>query len=530
MTHGTGYRILVVEDEPLERKALRMILERMEVPTLEVRTAGTAGEFRREVLSGWPDAVLLDIRIPGGDGLSTLRELRAGGYSGEAVVITAFDVFEYAQKAMSQGVLSFLVKPVTPDALRDVMDKVCSTIDEKRNTRARFDQIQEFVQRNRGAFAMATIQDLLRDKAMEEHVAGILSGLGLPPGRSCFLFGVACLSDDESQSRGENLFLLEALEKNFDDDVVAVPWQRLSSLIFIPCERKGLSGQDTVASELLGIISTKGFQANVVYGGRLSRLEEIAPAVNLLEEGLEESLLGGTGRIIMRGDPEPEAMEPIQGFSGSGIDVAREILLEGLMNGQAELVSRGGALISEFLGEMSPQDVELSKLMVLSLLGSVCQVLVNLKCEGGAVRSWARRQMLNLMAPNTPLGIRKIFAESLDRAWHIRGSATDTGAVIIQQSLQYIQEHYDDVTLETLAEEVHVSPSYLSRLFRRVLKRRFVDEVKAVRVERAKTLLSQGFSVRDVALEVGYGNIAYFSTLFRQTTGQSPSEYRKNFS
>jgi two-component system response regulator YesN len=211
------------------------------------------------------------------------------------------------------------------------------------------------------------------------------------------------------------------------------------------------------------------------------------------------------------------------------MDVARETLLEGFMNGQAELVSRGSGQISEFLGEMAPQEIEISKLLVLSLLGSVCQVLINLKCEGGSVRNWARRQMLNLMAPNTPLGIRKIFAESMDQAWNIRGSATDSGAAIIQQSLQYIHEHYDEVTLESLAENVHVSPSYLSRLFRRVLKRRFVDEVKAVRIERAKILLSQGLSVRDVALEVGYGNIAYFSTLFRQTTGQSPSEYRKTF-
>jgi two-component system response regulator YesN len=100
--------------------------------------------------------------------------------------------------------------------------------------------------------------------------------------------------------------------------------------------------------------------------------------------------------------------------------------------------------------------------------------------------------------------------------------------MIIEQSLAYIREHYEEVTLESVAEAVHVSPSYLSRLFRKVLKRRFVDEVKAIRIERAKSLLAQGHSVRDVAISVGYGNIAYFSTLFRQMTGRSPSEYRRD--
>jgi two-component system response regulator YesN len=93
--------------------------------------------------------------------------------------------------------------------------------------------------------------------------------------------------------------------------------------------------------------------------------------------------------------------------------------------------------------------------------------------------------------------------------------------------MAFIREHYDEVTLEGVARHVHVSVSHLSRLFQKVLRRRFVDVVKEIRMERAKALLGQGMSVRDVALQVGYGNIAYFSTLFKQTCGKSPSEYRR---
>ena len=95
----------------------------------------------------------------------------------------------------------------------------------------------------------------------------------------------------------------------------------------------------------------------------------------------------------------------------------------------------------------------------------------------------------------------------------------------MSQAMAFIRERYDEVTLEATARHVHVSASHLSRLFRKVLRCRFVDVVKETRMDRAKALLAGGSTVRDAALAVGYGNIAYFSTLFKQTCGVSPSEY-----
>ena len=78
-----------------------------------------------------------------------------------------------------------------------------------------------------------------------------------------------------------------------------------------------------------------------------------------------------------------------------------------------------------------------------------------------------------------------------------------------------------------MCTEIGISQTYLSRLFRKVLRCRFVDVVKETRMDRAKALLAGGSTVRDAALAVGYGNIAYFSTLFKQTCGVSPGEYAR---
>ncbi|MDD4365321.1 MAG: helix-turn-helix domain-containing protein [Synergistales bacterium] len=526
---GNSYRVLIVEDEPLERRALEMTLEAFEADgTIEVKSAANAPQFEALAVEWVPDVVLLDIRIPGGDGLSSLRSLRSRGFSGQAVVLTAFDVFQYAQKAMGLGVTSFLVKPVTEETFRETLTKVFQNVADKRNHKAQFDRIQEFVERNRGAFAMGIIQDLLREKGIEESVVGIMSNLGLPPARPCFLFGVVCLAEEEGR-KGEQLFLWEAFERTLGPEVIVVPWRRSSALLFIP-SGEAIAEPDFVASRLLGIISSRGFDANIVYGGRIRVLEELAPAVAQVEEGLEESLLGGTGRIIMRDEtPEGDAVSDLSpALTQLGLLASQAQIVEGFSYGQPDLITRGSRSLSAALNKIAFQDVELAKMLILGLMGQVCQVLLSLKCDSGSVRAWTRRQLLNLMAPNTPVGLNRIFSQALEQAWGVRGSASDTGSMIIQQSLAYIREHYEEVTLESVAEAVHVSPSYLSRLFRKVLHRRFVDEVKAIRIDRAKAFLAQGHSVRDVAISVGYGNIAYFSTLFRQMTGQSPSEYRRD--
>ncbi|MBL3592577.1 MAG: helix-turn-helix domain-containing protein [Synergistaceae bacterium] len=522
------YRILIVEDEPLERRALEMTLASLvtEEP-LEVRSVATAPDFESLAESWLPDVVLLDIRIPGGDGLTSLRALRGRGFSSHVVVLTAFDVFQYAQKAMGLGVTSFLVKPVSEGTFTETLQKVFQGVAEKRNHKAQFDEIRDFVERNRGAFAMGIIQDLLREKGVEASVVGIMASLGLPPARPCYLFGVVCLAEEEDR-KGEQIFLWEAFERTLGPEVIVVPWRRSSALLFIP-SGEAIAEPDFVASRLLGIISSRGFEANIVYGGRIRRLEELAPAVTQVEEGLEESLLSGTGRIVMRdvvsdegvADPSPVLAQP-------GLLASQAQIVEGFSYGQPEQITRGSRALADVLNKIAFQDVELAKMLVLGLMGQICQVLLSLKCDSGSVRAWTRRQLLNLLAPNTPVGLNRIFSQALDQAWSVRGSASDTGSMIIEQSLAYIREHYEEVTLESVAEAVHVSPSYLSRLFRKVLKRRFVDEVKAIRIERAKSLLAQGHSVRDVAISVGYGNIAYFSTLFRQMTGRSPSEYRRD--
>lgn len=99
----------------------------------------------------------------------------------------------------------------------------------------------------------------------------------------------------------------------------------------------------------------------------------------------------------------------------------------------------------------------------------------------------------------------------------------------IQSALNYIEKNFQNgVTLEEVAEYVHLSPFYLSKLFKKELNIKFVSYVTERKMEKAKELLeSTGMPVINIALELNYREPNYFSKVFKKHIGMTASEYRK---
>ncbi|WP_019534468.1 response regulator transcription factor [Paenibacillus ginsengihumi] len=86
-----------------------------------------------------------------------------------------------------------------------------------------------------------------------------------------------------------------------------------------------------------------------------------------------------------------------------------------------------------------------------------------------------------------------------------------------------------EVTLGEAAKHVHLNPNYLSQLFKQKTGRTFLDFVVECRMEEAKRLLATtSLRVSEVAEQLGYSDLAYFSTSFKKHCGRTPSEYRKS--
>jgi DNA-binding NarL/FixJ family response regulator len=109
-------RVLIADDQALVRRGFRMILE-IE-PDLEVvGEAGDGHEAVRLVAELAPDVVLMDVRMPGLDGIDATRQITAAGDGTRVVMLTTFDMDEYVYEALAAGASGFLLKDVQPELL-----------------------------------------------------------------------------------------------------------------------------------------------------------------------------------------------------------------------------------------------------------------------------------------------------------------------------------------------------------------------------------------------------------------------------
>ncbi len=104
-----------------------------------------------------------------------------------------------------------------------------------------------------------------------------------------------------------------------------------------------------------------------------------------------------------------------------------------------------------------------------------------------------------------------------------------TGNSIIDEVIEIINDqYYSQLTLDSVSEKVGVTGGYLSSLFKSCMGIGFIDYLKRIRIERACEYLSQNtLKTYEVAYKVGFTDEKYFSKVFRQITGLSPSEYKK---
>ena len=101
----------------------------------------------------------------------------------------------------------------------------------------------------------------------------------------------------------------------------------------------------------------------------------------------------------------------------------------------------------------------------------------------------------------------------------------------ITEAKHYIQQHYQEaLRLEDVSTAVGFNATYFSTLFKKETGQNFMDYLTELRISKAKELLcGEELSVQDVAEQVGYRDLKYFSRLFKKNAGISPSDYKKMY-
>ncbi|TLM82540.1 response regulator transcription factor [Pseudarthrobacter sp. NamE5] len=125
MTENPRTTVLLVDDQPLLRMGFRLILEGEDDLEI-VGEASDGAEAVRQVRELNPDVVLMDVRMPVLDGIEATRAITAAGSCARIIILTTFDLDEYAFAGLQAGASAFLLKDVAPSELINAVRVVAS--------------------------------------------------------------------------------------------------------------------------------------------------------------------------------------------------------------------------------------------------------------------------------------------------------------------------------------------------------------------------------------------------------------------
>ena len=139
------YRILVVDDEKMERECIRFLIEESGLD-LEISEAGD-GREAMDVLRRMQGADILftDVQMPLMDGLELIREAEAEFPDMKIIIFSSYADFEYARTALTLGVVNYILKPVVPQELEKSLRELIRQLEEQRDYRKKRDRQQSFL-------------------------------------------------------------------------------------------------------------------------------------------------------------------------------------------------------------------------------------------------------------------------------------------------------------------------------------------------------------------------------------------------
>ena len=470
------------------------------------------------------DILLTDIRMPFMDGIRLCEEVQRTMPWVERIILSGYDDFSYAQKAMSLGVQHYLLKPVTAGELKEALHRVRSQIEEKRRDREHLSALRRRVSDGTQFLRDKLLASLFTDEgdpADDDALLRQMRTLGVNLSAACYAV-IDISFDAADEERTACRAALTALAEMSGGGVFACGAPHGARALVI-----GDNHADTeeraysFANSALHLPELASQQELLFAIGEtvddyhaIRRSMKSARHVRHLQMAGERK-----GRRIVGVD---ETAAPHASLSEAELSP----LYERLQYASAEDVE---AIMTEYTNTMDPA-LALGYLRVAALMAA--QRIIH-EAGGNPREVLCAQEVAEVLRTEGEAGFHQL-AGLLHSAIAFRersgpGSASST----ISQARAFLGRRYSDpnLMLQDAAGEVHLSLSHFSTLFAQETGLTFTQYLTALRIGKAKELLSATqLRSSQIAREVGYNDAHYFSYLFKKHTGVTPSEYRRNAS
>jgi two-component system, response regulator YesN len=464
-------RVVITDDEMLERKAMRKFLNE-NFKDIEVVGEASNGRNAIELAEQLdPDLMFIDIKMPGISGLEAVQRIREKKPEIKFIIVSAYDSFDYAKKAMKEGVKEYLLKPNNKEEAIEAITRVCQEI--KREKTAHQKQLDS-LHIERENFLLKILQQeqgTVTEKQQRE----------LFPEMKCGFF-----------------FVME-LVGGKEVDILKQHIERLSPFQSITV----LNGNYMVSL----FVSTK----------EQSKLDALLLAKKL-QIAYENKLWIGIGYSYSLVDQlyksYHEALKTLHILKkNKRVQYSLPLLTQREADGVND---------EELFLPLIQGDFQTAWMITKELLDKVDQTELYVRIREKLVQEGISMHQLYL-PENLPQW--KGFVHKICLKVSEIHQANDP----IERAKQYIYRHFHEtITLEQVSEMVHLSPTYFTKLFRETTNITFIDFLTEVRLGKARQMLLENqLSLKEISFMVGYKDPNYFSRVFKKHYNQSPKQFQK---
>ncbi len=528
------YSVFLVEDEIVIRDGLKASFPWEQYGFAYVGDAADGEMALPLIRQTKPDVLITDIRMPFMDGIALSKMIRKELPNTRIIIISGFDDFSYAQEAISIGVDNYLLKPITKDKLGEVMSDAKDKLDKENEKDDYLEQFkaesQEYEQFARVRFFNQLVSGTMSVSDVYEKSEELGLNLDATNYNLVLLDFIPIASMTSTPVYSKHMARLSDQLMQYlkcCPEYIVFHWNMDTYAIIVKGDETTIvSHTNTLIENLQRRLVVYEDEINwyLAESGAITRFSEFVKACQIANKRLSCRFMNPNGHIFT--DADVEAINIYNEESDSSsidqrlvslfLENAEETEIDGFLDNLVNSQTKSALNSNLFC-----------KYFSMTMYMCVCDYLRKISIEPEkALGPDMRQKIENVNSENVMEMVKQMFELAIGKRKNEFGKQSRSQ---LSAAIKYVDEHYSDssLSLNEVAKEVNISPSYLSAMFSRENKTTFVEYMTSKRMEQAKKmLLNTKEKSQTIAEQVGYKDPHYFSYIFKKTYGLSPKEYR----
>lgn len=534
-------KVFLVEDEMVIRRGIKNSIDWEKEGYIFCGEASDGELAYPMIIKEKPDILITDIRMPFMDGLELCKLVKKELPNIKILILSGYDEFDYAKEAIRLGVTEYLLKPISSGKLLEALNGVSESIRREKEDK---DLVRKYMEE------MRENTEHEKQKFFEQMIAGNLSmadaletgkkyEMNLSAGMYNLLLFRFTLGEENRKS-GELLGEAEyAIEKLTERLEYVFEFQRgvegWAFLLMADNEEQMSERVKELSKDLEEIM--KNYSTIAYFGGigqPVARLRELEESFREAERALAARFTMELNRIIsvedIRMAQNVDTLDDIEITSFGEIEKTRTMLEKFLNNGAEDEIDE---FVDVYINELPEENLK-SVLMRQYIIMDAYIVMMSFceKIEGieGEMQAQSEELKNSMKTIQTLEEIKNYIRMLLKKIIGVRDTISGRRySDIIEIAKDQIRKTYmsDEISLNTIAAEVGMSPSYFISIFSKEMGKTFVEYLTEIRMDRAKELLMcSSMKTSEIGYEVGYKDPHYFSYIFKKTQNCTPKEFR----